>query len=199
MISTHAPAGGATVDRRSSVRRCSLISTHAPAGGATLIAQKLYGNGYISTHAPAGGATCRTGLDVQFIRHISTHAPAGGATCRLPAQRWSDRYFYSRPCGRGDLNDCDLLARRCRISTHAPAGGATHRPKPLPSFLSYISTHAPAGGATFCKNGSVMLPFSFLLTPLREGRLHLRHQARELGGFLLTPLREGRRSSRHGG
>ena len=34
------------------------------------------------------------------------------------------QHFYSRPCGRGD-NDCDLLARRCRISTHAPAGGAT--------------------------------------------------------------------------
>ena len=33
---------------------------------------------------------------------ISTHAPAGGATqSRLPSPCWC-RYFYSRPCGRGD-------------------------------------------------------------------------------------------------
>ena len=39
-------------------------------------------------------------------RGISTHAPAGGATCRLPTiQPQKDRYFYSRPCGRGDGAD----------------------------------------------------------------------------------------------
>ena len=77
---------------------------------------------------------------------ISTHAPAGGATAWQRQERSRKYDFYSRPCGRGDLcpqqligqsiisthapaggatNDCDLLARRCRISTHAPAGGAT--------------------------------------------------------------------------
>ena len=103
-------------------------------------------------------------------RAISTHAPAGGATRRLHGRRtWAGLYFYSRPCGRGDdagraqepMRFSFLLTplregrqKLCRaasvgveISTHAPAGGAT-RPKPLPSFLSYISTHAPAGGAT---------------------------------------------------
>ena len=53
--------------------------------------------------------------------------------------------FYSRPCGRGDAHGRTYGSFR-QISTHAPAGGAT---PPLP------------GGPT---------TYSFLLTPLREGR-----------------------------
>ena len=221
IISTHAPAGGATLgidihsflmrnfysrpcgrgdSRRRSWPKPKRNFYSRPCGrGDPLTIADEYDQAGISTHAPAGGATIPTSIFLVDLKNFYSH-PCGRGDSRPPFLRQTlQSYFYSRPCGRGDLNDCDLLARRCRISTHAPAGGATHRPKPLPSFLSYISTHAPAGGATFCKNGSVMLPFSFLLTPLREGRLHLRHQARELGGFLLTPLREGRRSSRHGG
>ena len=37
-ISTHAPAGGATVLRRLGLSVLQLISTHAPAGGATPLA-----------------------------------------------------------------------------------------------------------------------------------------------------------------
>ncbi len=56
LISTHAPAGGATL---SSVVFCILseISTHAPAGGATHNSKPCYRIVKISTHAPAGGAT----------------------------------------------------------------------------------------------------------------------------------------------
>ena len=78
-ISTHAPAGGATMKSTSgSVTeanfysrpcgrgdgrgaqpngRAGVISTHAPAGGATAIAEYLGVSVAISTHAPAGGAT----------------------------------------------------------------------------------------------------------------------------------------------
>ena len=80
-ISTHAPAGGATL--RGLIILCAVydfysrpcgrgdpylqhradgkkISTHAPAGGATSAGRKRCVGGCISTHAPAGGATFRT-------------------------------------------------------------------------------------------------------------------------------------------
>ena len=79
IISTHAPAGGATVRLSSTVhdgelflltplregrpctlcphRRAALISTHAPAGGATKAIRVVRVVVVISTHAPAGGAT----------------------------------------------------------------------------------------------------------------------------------------------
>ena len=37
------------------------------------------------------------------LTDISTHAPAGGATSRRWPRRALLPYFYSRPCGRGDL------------------------------------------------------------------------------------------------
>ena len=80
------------------------------------------------------------------LREISTHAPAGGATfyvyepkrrliqflltplregrLGVTASLLCSAHFYSRPCGRGDVDqDCTIL--RIIISTHAPAGGAT--------------------------------------------------------------------------
>ena len=102
-----------------------IISTHAPAGGATKIVI-VYGRGKsISTHAPAGGATHAAAKIAAGRVIISTHAPAGGATFpivvypitvplflltplregRRSGRRTSAKpyfYFYSRPCGRGD-------------------------------------------------------------------------------------------------
>ena len=189
-ISTHAPAGGATFssevfqgkasdfysrpcgrgDQGKSAGKfvASSISTHAPAGGATRRNRDDRGHGHISTHAPAGGATDCTRY-IAFRREaISTHAPAGGATRGRPTLKRWQRNFYSRPCGRGDLNARDQVVAR-NISTHAPAGGATRillhfiveqqhfysRPCGrgdgyccILSSNSSISTHAPAGGAT---------------------------------------------------
>ena len=56
------------------------------------------------------------------------------------------------------------------ISTHAPAGGATPEQCHY-RRLCYISTHAPAGGATSSLFAVLIGGTSFLLTPLREGRL----------------------------
>ena len=56
------------------------ISTHAPAGGATINAPVPVPTFYISTHAPAGGATRGTVYRANPHGVISTHAPAGGAT-----------------------------------------------------------------------------------------------------------------------
>ena len=101
-------------------------------------------------------------------------------------------YFYSRPCGRGDMNKVHHHIIKILISTHAPAGGAT-RIVSNSTDKTTISTHAPAGGATLYRNHLRMDIRLFLLTPLREGRLK---QSDSYKGkeetFLLTPLREGR-------
>ena len=78
---------------------------------------------------------------------ISTHAPAGGATHTSCLRILSFSYFYSRPCGRGDVLSFSTASAVSTISTHAPAGGATTlEGKKEQEFV--ISTHAPAGGAT---------------------------------------------------
>ena len=57
----------------------------------------------ISTHAPAGGATQSSRTKRARFSLISTHAPAGGATAIELIPPFREVYFYSRPCGRGDL------------------------------------------------------------------------------------------------
>ena len=144
-ISTHAPAGGATLAQAA---KCSvwIISTHAPAGGATGGSTRYICSASISTHAPAGGAT-HLPHDLRQSALISTHAPAGGATSCSRCCSSTDSHFYSRPCGRGDVD------------------GALDR-KNLPNFYS-----RPCGRGDFpvlFQNQGNPL---FLLTPLREGRL----------------------------
>ena len=127
------------------LRKC-IISTHAPAGGATLAAQGTWQVHQISTHAPAGGATVAErgeAAEAQFLltplregRHLrpvffrrakyfySRPCGRGDLGC-LRMSTWR-RYFYSRPCGRGDHGGAQS-GERGRISTHAPAGGATQK------------------------------------------------------------------------
>ena len=126
VISTHAPAGGATTSGMLETSKAkflltplregrlaspggraagSRISTHAPAGGATnagISGSTVFQP--ISTHAPAGGATRKNGCGEDFT-DISTHAPAGGATRHRPHRAEAVHHFYSRPCGRGDALD----------------------------------------------------------------------------------------------
>ena len=82
------------------------------------------------------------------------------------------RNFYSRPCGRGDLEQ----------------EGVTME-------MKIISTHAPAGGATSLACSWSMSIILFLLTPLREGRQKIKAGQHVSNLFLLTPLREGRRAA----
>ena len=123
-----------------------IISTHAPAGGATGI-QAGGAEGGVNFYSRSCGrgdllqlrlwlrvtvfllTPLREGRPLSLLSPtpsvtISTHAPAGGATRRpgkgIPARQ----NFYSRPCGRGDA--CLRYAVGIdKISTHAPAGGAT--------------------------------------------------------------------------
>ena len=119
------PCGRGDASVASTAAQPFSISTHAPAGGATIVFLDGHLAGRdISTHAPAGGATTpidagisrvfrflltplregRLCADEQAVRigHISTHAPAGGATRFRCSMRPARNNFYSRPCGRGD-------------------------------------------------------------------------------------------------
>ena len=83
-----------------------LISTHAPAGGATLLFRDE-SNGYkiISTHAPAGGATnSRSLIASPSRRFLLTPLREGRPASKRGSLQNVD--FYSRPCGRGDFYQC---------------------------------------------------------------------------------------------
>ena len=149
LISTHAPAGGATRNLREMLCK-ELISTHAPAGGATYnrysprdekhhFYSRPCGRGdkiwpgskkpddpFLLTPLREGRRRLCDGPDGAVP--ISTHAPAGGATARMSQARRRRGYFYSRPCGRGDLSTFQRMVCEMKISTHAPAGGATLSP-----------------------------------------------------------------------
>ena len=105
-------------------------------------------------------------------------------------------YFYSRPCGRGDLPVSLILSEKsplflltplregrpqvffilkARIDYFysRPCGRGDKATTQEAHLAEIISTHAPAGGATV---SSLILSRSilFLLTPLREGRLKIK-------------------------
>ena len=79
-----------------------LISTHAPAGGATYgFEVTLFDEDYYFYSRPCGRGDQKP--EVRTIRrYISTHAPAGGATRVCHHRCRQNDNFYSRPCGRGD-------------------------------------------------------------------------------------------------
>ena len=83
------------------------------------------------------------------MQFLLTPLREGRRYLRYPAARWN--YFYSRPCGRGDLHN-RIVHSRVDISTHAPAGGATTGAAAFQP-TKFISTHAPAGGATSNRRG----------------------------------------------
>ena len=190
-ISTHAPAGGATIGPHSFRKVYAVISTHAPAGGATPVSHTEGEAIALFLLTPLReGRRGHGGHDINGAAYFYSRPCGRGDVDRL-AEVVHEPNFYSRPCGRGDRRRgrqvradqisthapaggatswCCALFLCMRISTHAPAGGATHR-KLLPVRPYYISTHAPAGGATFRRLASTCRWSLFLLTPLREGRL----------------------------
>ena len=80
-----------------------VISTHAPAGGATPRAGTSVRCTPYFYSRPCGRGDVRTYTRNPIIHVISTHAPAGGATPRAGKSVRCTPYFYSRPCGRGDV------------------------------------------------------------------------------------------------
>ena len=126
VISTHAPAGGATVVAAVAAVRIR-ISTHAPAGGATARRGRCRRKGQISTHAPAGGATKHDkGLHDFLLLFLLTPLREGRRIPDnlLPMLR---DLFLLTPLREGRQDEIAGLRCGFIISTHAPAGGATHK------------------------------------------------------------------------
>ena len=124
-----------------------------------------------------------------------------------------DPYFYSRPCGRGDLLEPADNVTVIRISTHAPAGGATsggtygypagkflltplregrHKSMKYNSRLISISTHAPAGGATRARQWPARTAAYFYSRPCGRGdHRHRPHRAEAVRHFYSRPCGRG--------
>ena len=145
-ISTHAPAGGATVPVTGKAIELP-ISTHAPAGGATKLVRLVRSCVSISTHAPAGGATwAGRGHMARAAPFLLTPLREG----RPLVMQWGlqlSSYFYSRPCGRGDAHAPSAISMAFVFLLTPLREGRRHAPL-VNWVVVVISTHAPAGGAT---------------------------------------------------
>ena len=145
---------------------------------------------------------------------ISTHAPAGGATDLRPVFFRRAKYFYSRPCGRGDAVKWGSLpgalpflltplregrrdpqrtpaARGCNFYSRPCGRGDLKIARFVRSCVS-ISTHAPAGGATVWHEVVQPAEQNFYSRPCGRGDFIPRRKTGAAAKFLLTPLREGR-------
>ena len=229
------PCGRGDASRKWSAPLPILISTHAPAGGAT-ISNNGSSELVVFLLTPLREGRPKPFAIAMLVPYFYSRPCGRGDQCEGTPLFFAT-YFYSRPCGRGDGGRPESEKANAFISTHAPAGGATvvatfcchvlycistHAPAGgatygwhISNLRIYISTHAPAGGATSpayffipapmyfysrpCGRGDqyigfyLLIVFQFLLTPLREGRL-LTKQGKflDFDKFLLTPLREGR-------
>ena len=172
------------------------ISTHAPAGGATIpeLIEKYGLTQFLLTPLREGRHTAAAPVNPTSC--ISTHAPAGGATRGTSCPCLSLCNFYSRPCGRGDLRDFPVFHVGIAISTHAPAGGATLRGLIILGAI-YDFYSRPCGRGDRSRPPAGQGGSYFYSRPCGRGDARLRMLLCFLPQFLLTPLREGRRG--HGG
>ncbi len=100
----------------------AIISTHAPAGGATIIAEcEEQGIQFLLTPLREGRRHDQT-FELASSNFYSR--PCGRGDYDEIIKHWRFFDFYSRPCGRGDGKMRPQYPPLI-ISTHAPAGGAT--------------------------------------------------------------------------
>ena len=108
---------------------------------------------FISTHAPAGGAT-RDGSEAARQRQYFYSRPCGRGDLAHEPGGGDHPYFYSRPCGRGDsAHASDAANVVLFLLTPLREGRRLHMGQP--GRHPPISTHAPAGGATFLYSDSI--------------------------------------------
>ena len=181
-------------------RRCHVpISTHAPAGGATIVNVK-FGSGTQFLLTPLREGRRAASAILSWSSPFLLTPLREGRPRPQSTQCWR-LYFYSRPCGRGDANHEDAYAEG-NISTHAPAGGATV--DTLQGSLTKLFLLTPLReGRRAVHRDPVHRP-AFLLTPLREGRPQARDRRAEIfnisthapaGGATKSPYRLSLRSA----
>ena len=124
MISTHAPAGGATRPQTLwRFRLCLFLLTPLREGRPGNVRSTFSGSLYFYSR-PCGRGDSQPDPRQKRRQHFYSRPCGRGDRLRSTAPRRSPD-FYSRPCGRGDQSRFKK-GRICYISTHAPAGGATH-------------------------------------------------------------------------
>ena len=99
IISTHAPAWGATRYQSTTGRRCCDFYSRPRVGGDANEPTNQANAKAISTHAPAWGATGNTGI-LHDVSGISTHAPAWGATVLVDCDGQANLFLLT-PQNRG--------------------------------------------------------------------------------------------------
>ena len=144
--------------RRPPVDRCAclLISTHAPAGGATRAGgmwRKRHGTFLLTPLRE--GRPLQSSTSPQTERFLLTPLREGRPVCAGNIFEWRLAFLLT-PLREGRRKDDEADLPAHNISTHAPAGGATFSFRVWPVFQHHISTHAPAGGATAIFHKSVM-------------------------------------------
>ena len=166
------------------------ISTHAPAGGATMEIYhqlKIY---EISTHAPAGGATLR-GLIILGAIYDFYSRPCGRGDRSRPPAGQGGSYFYSRPCGRGDARLRMLLCFLPQfLLTPLREGRRGHGGHDINGAAYFYSR--PCGRGDVDRLAEVVHEPNFYSRPCGRGDEAARRRINERIEFLLTPLREGR-------
>ena len=124
MVSIHAPARGATRERRAHARRRHGFNPRAREGRDLDFALPADMIGIVSIHAPARGATRFEGeLCNEFS--VSIHAPARGATAVAAKYAATLGSFNPRAREGRDTHISPACLSRDVVSIHAPARGAT--------------------------------------------------------------------------
>ena len=146
----------------------NFISTHAPAGGASLYALLQSGGALYFYSRPCGRGDY-SGINGLLRGHIFLLTPLreGRRTSR-PVRQKPDRFLLT-PLREGRQVLVRVKIHTNHISTHAPAGGATCFPATGEFELLTISTHAPAGGATRARRSLLLRLMHFYSRPCGRG------------------------------
>ena len=187
-------------------RKQRIISTHAPAWGATSPAGTTVGGSNNFYSRPRVGGDLPQTLRHSKLPYFYSRPRVGGDSGHKRRPGCSGD-FYSRPRVGGDQTGSYLTAVS-DISTHAPAWGATRlrndgadigkflltpprggRPTLSAGYSCRcrISTHAPAWGATRRICVRFWRHLEFLLTPPRGGRPVCRHKTSQAINFYSRP------------
>ena len=123
-----------------------LISTHAPARGATRSISRVR---LLSFYFNPRSCTRSDQSLQEALRRlkISTHAPARGATTRTASRITLTPYFNPRSCTRSDSPA--LPNSKCTLNFNPRSCTRSDQGYAFESFTEKISTHAPARGATW--------------------------------------------------
>ena len=143
-VSIHAPARGATLHHRRTVRSMQMFQSTRPRGARRATARPIGKTQLFQSTRPRG-ARRHVAQPSTNVIVVSIHAPARGATRSWPPLAIGFRRFQStrprgaRPVQRGILPGC------LRVSIHAPARGATVRGKPSCHSVTVFQSTRPRG------------------------------------------------------